>query len=257
MVPLFVPMFMLVQMAVPRVLESSLSSPLMMLAMLFNSSMVMTGKVARSRFVKTALLVQDPVLAVVVDLVDAEALAEALALEADLVRPAEAVATEDLAEVVAAASGVATEVVDSMEELAPFPLPQILSPISLLQVPREAILSMSGTLVLLLRSIFDHGEANYFNQLPWSTSNEDLVELFTTIGKVEQAEIQYEPNGRSRGTGVVRFDTIENAETAIEKFSGYQYGGPLGLSFVKYQTPGGGGDAMETEATSLTQDQIM
>jgi hypothetical protein len=42
------------------------------------------------------------------------------------------------------------------------------------------------------------------------------------------------------------------------QFSGYQYGGrPLGLSFVKYQTPGGGGDAMETEATSLTQDQIM
>jgi RNA recognition motif-containing protein len=96
-------------------------------------------------------------------------------------------------------------------------------------------------------------------QLPWSTSNEDLVELFTTIGKVEQAEIQYEPNGRSRGTGVVRFDTAESADTAIEKFSGYQYGGrPLGLTFVKYQTPGsGGGDAMETEATSLTQDQIM
>jgi hypothetical protein len=52
-------------------------------------------------------------------------------------------------------------------------------------------------------------------QLPWSTSNEDLVELFTTIGKVERAEIQYEPGGRSRGSGVVEFDTAENAETAI------------------------------------------
>ena len=32
--------------------------------------------------------------------------------------------------------------------------------------------------------------------------------------------------------GVVRFDTIENAETAIEKFSGYQYGGrPLGIFY--------------------------
>lgn len=41
------------------------------------------------------------------------------------------------------------------------------------------------------------------------------MELFTTIGKVERAEIQYEPNGRSRGTGVVQFDTAENAETAI------------------------------------------
>jgi RNA recognition motif-containing protein len=52
-------------------------------------------------------------------------------------------------------------------------------------------------------------------QLPWSTSNEDLVELFTTIGKVERAEIQYEPNGRSRGTGVVEFSSADDAETAI------------------------------------------
>lgn len=56
---------------------------------------------------------------------------------------------------------------------------------------------------------------------------------------------------------MVRFDTPESAETAIEKFSGYQYGGrPLGLTYVKYQTPGSI-DAMETEATNLTQDQIM
>lgn len=115
-------------------------------------------------------------------------------------------------------------------------------------------------------------------QLPWSTSNDDLVELFTTIGKVERAEIQYEPNGRSRGTGVVRFDTAENAETAIckkftnffdtglsinisiAKFSGYQYGGrPLGLSYVKYNSYGqNGGDMMEgQEQQGLTQDQIM
>lgn len=58
----------------------------------------------------------------------------------------------------------------------------------------------------------------YIVQLPWSTSNEDLVELFTTIGTVERAEIQYEPNGRSRGTGVVKFDTRENAETAISTY---------------------------------------
>jgi hypothetical protein len=56
---------------------------------------------------------------------------------------------------------------------------------------------------------------------------------------------------------VVRFDTAENAETAITKFSGYQYGGrPLGLSFVKYLNVGNG-DAMDAEATGLTQDQIM
>ena len=41
------------------------------------------------------------------------------------------------------------------------------------------------------------------------------MELFSTIGKVDRAEIQYEPNGRSRGTGVVQFDTADNAATAI------------------------------------------
>ncbi|OJJ49208.1 hypothetical protein ASPZODRAFT_59811 [Penicilliopsis zonata CBS 506.65] len=100
----------------------------------------------------------------------------------------------------------------------------------------------------------------YVRNLPWSTCNEDLVDLFTTIGKVERAEIQYEPNGRSRGTGVVQFDNAETAETAIAKFTGYQYGGrPLGITFVKYLTQGAGPDAMEgTEPTGgITQDQIM
>ncbi|TDZ29446.1 putative RNA-binding protein [Colletotrichum spinosum] len=105
----------------------------------------------------------------------------------------------------------------------------------------------------------ERGETIYVRNLPWSTSNEDLVELFTTIGKVEQAEIQYEPSGRSRGTGVVRFDSAETAETAIAKFQGYQYGGrPLGLSFVRYLNAAGGGDSMEMDAhAGLTQDQIM
>lgn len=103
------------------------------------------------------------------------------------------------------------------------------------------------------------GNLIYVRNLPWSTSNEDLIELFTTIGKVERAEIQYEPNGRSRGTGVVEFEKLSDAETAIAKFTGYQYGGrPLGLSYVRY-TNLSNGDAMEgTEPTSgLTQDQIM
>lgn len=102
------------------------------------------------------------------------------------------------------------------------------------------------------------------------------MDLFSTIGKVERAEIQYEPNGRSRGTGVVQFDNAETAETAIgapcppsmskvtkltngaAKFTGYQYGGrPLGITFVKYLTPPGQGDAMDTTPGGITQDQIM
>jgi len=85
-----------------------------------------------------------------------------------------------------------------------------------------------------------------------------LIDLFTTIGTVKRAEIQYEPSGRSRGSGVVEFDGAENAETAISKFTGYQYGGrPLGLSYARYSNQANGDD-MDAEATGgLTQDQIM
>lgn len=74
---------------------------------------------------------------------------------------------------------------------------------------------------------------------------------------MSRAEIQYEPNGRSRGTGVVEFESEDDARTAIDKFQGYQYGGrPLGLQFVRYLNEGG--EMMEgAEPTGDMQDQIM
>jgi hypothetical protein len=56
--------------------------------------------------------------------------------------------------------------------------------------------------------------ADEWTQLPWSTANEDLVELFETTGHVQQAEIMYEGN-RSKGMGIVQFEQIDEAETAI------------------------------------------
>ncbi|GAA5970887.1 hypothetical protein JCM11641_004494 [Rhodosporidiobolus odoratus] len=71
----------------------------------------------------------------------------------------------------------------------------------------------------------------FVRNLPWSTSNEDLVELFQTTGTVEQAEVLFE-HGRSKGSGVVQFSSIEEAETAISRFQNYGYGGrPLLLAY--------------------------
>jgi len=81
--------------------------------------------------------------------------------------------------------------------------------------------------------------------LPWSTANEDLVELFETTGQVELAEILFDGT-RSKGCGVVQFGQTSEAETAIgmlhlcvrcqtliiivAKFQLYMYGGrPLGM----------------------------
>ena len=50
--------------------------------------------------------------------------------------------------------------------------------------------------------------------MPWSTANEDLVELFETTGTVELAEILFDGT-RSKGCGVVQFAAVPEAETAI------------------------------------------
>jgi hypothetical protein len=81
------------------------------------------------------------------------------------------------------------------------------------------------------------------------------VELFQTTGKVQNAEVLFD-GGRSKGVGVVQFETVQEAETAIgtliedntkfnqekqltdslffrtAKFQNYSYGGrPLSLEF--------------------------
>lgn len=67
-----------------------------------------------------------------------------------------------------------------------------------------------------LHSSFIFNMADNQFQLPWSTANEDLVELFETTGQVELAEILFDGT-RSKGCGVVQFAQIPEAETAIGK----------------------------------------
>ncbi|OCH89276.1 RNA-binding domain-containing protein [Obba rivulosa] len=92
--------------------------------------------------------------------------------------------------------------------------------------------------------------------LPWSTANEDLVELFETTGQVELAEILFEGT-RSKGCGVVQFAQVQEAETAIAKFQNYMYGGrPLDVRFNdRWHTfsPGAakGGQTMPMQADAV------
>jgi hypothetical protein len=66
---------------------------------------------------------------------------------------------------------------------------------------------------VILDAVADLGH----RQLPWSTANEDLVELFETTGQVELAEILFDGT-RSKGAGVVQFGQVAEAETAIGAF---------------------------------------
>ncbi|CAG8464705.1 8445_t:CDS:10 [Paraglomus occultum] len=68
------------------------------------------------------------------------------------------------------------------------------------------------------------GTQVYVKNLPYTTTNLDLRELFKHCGNVVRTEI-LEINGRPRGAGIVQFENYESARLAIEKFNGYTYGG--------------------------------
>lgn len=55
-------------------------------------------------------------------------------------------------------------------------------------------------------------------QLPWSTANVDLVELFDNAGNVELAEVLFDGD-RPKDVGIVQFARTEEAETAIGMLS--------------------------------------
>lgn len=65
----------------------------------------------------------------------------------------------------------------------------------------------------------------FCSNLPWVTSEEDLYELFETIGRVQRAEVQYNESGRPSGNAVIKFDTEELADLAISNLHMYNYGG--------------------------------
>lgn len=74
-----------------------------------------------------------------------------------------------------------------------------------------------------------HGERSdtiYVSNLPFATQNDDLYELFETVGRTTRAEIQYDPvSGRPSGSAVVKFELAELADNAIQNLDNYLYGG--------------------------------
>ncbi|OZJ02334.1 hypothetical protein BZG36_04594, partial [Bifiguratus adelaidae] len=78
------------------------------------------------------------------------------------------------------------------------------------------------------------GSQIYVGNLPFSTTAQDLIDLFRSCGNILRAE-HLEMGGRSKGSGIVRFDNADEAERAIAKFHGYMYGGrPLDVHLDKF-----------------------
>lgn len=70
------------------------------------------------------------------------------------------------------------------------------------------------------------GKKIYVGNLPFSATNESLSEMFASFGKVDSSKIVTDRDtGRSKGFGFVEMSDASEADAAIEKLNGSDYGG--------------------------------
>lgn len=83
----------------------------------------------------------------------------------------------------------------------------------------------------------------YVGNLPYTTSEEDLRNLFSQHGTVESvAVITDRETGRSKGFGFVEFADDNEAKNAISALSGQEFSGrALTVNEARPKTGGGGG----------------
>lgn len=66
----------------------------------------------------------------------------------------------------------------------------------------------------------------YIGNLPYSVKDETLQQLFSQAGAVESAKVIFDKmSGRSKGFGFVEFANDNEADSAIEKFNGFELEG--------------------------------
>jgi cold-inducible RNA-binding protein len=90
------------------------------------------------------------------------------------------------------------------------------------------------------------GKKLYVGNLPFSATEEDITSRFSACGTVESAKlITDRDTGRSKGFGFVEMSTDSEAQAAIEKLNGQDYGGrPMTVNEARPQEkkgPRGGG----------------
>ena len=70
------------------------------------------------------------------------------------------------------------------------------------------------------------GKKIYVGNLPFSATNESLSEMFASFGKVDSSKIVTDRDtGRSKGFGFVEMSDSSEADAAIEKLNGADFGG--------------------------------
>lgn len=89
------------------------------------------------------------------------------------------------------------------------------------------------------------GKKLYVGNLPFSTTDQDLGNMFAQAGQVVSAKVITDrDSGRSKGFGFVEMNSDEEATAAISKFNGTDMNGrPLTVNEARPMAPreGGGG----------------
>ena len=66
----------------------------------------------------------------------------------------------------------------------------------------------------------------YVGNLPYSSTSDSLKSLFSEVGSVASAQVMIDKfSSRSRGFGFVEMSTPEEAQSAIDKYNGYELDG--------------------------------
>jgi RNA recognition motif-containing protein len=82
----------------------------------------------------------------------------------------------------------------------------------------------------------------YVGNLPYKATDEDLTQLFGSVGNVTSARVMRDmATGRARGFGFVEMATDEAAQKAIEKFHQYEMEGRQLVVNEARPKPEGGG----------------
>lgn len=71
------------------------------------------------------------------------------------------------------------------------------------------------------------------SNLHYDVSSEDLRDIFQMVGRVRNAEVNFDRTGRSKGTGEVVFDSASDAERAVLQYNDAKCKGmPIRLDLV-------------------------
>lgn len=85
----------------------------------------------------------------------------------------------------------------------------------------------------------------FVGSLPYTTTNEELADLFKSFGQVATATVVMDKfTGRSRGFGFVEMPNDEEAQKAISELNGYKLGDralAVSVARPREERPQGGG----------------